>query len=192
MAMIVFGRFFLEAFARKEKAAGVSDQHDLHKREQGILPEFVYWGKLLAGVLAVTALALRFHCLFMIAPPLIVAFVELSRPNQSLRQNPVKVLLLLFLAASAGVIWLHVIITTLHGPLWLFSGLSLFSVFLLYNALQVSFPPAAAISLLPVLVPAANFWIYPLHVLMGSTLFIFMGIFYFREVKPEDSIVTEN
>jgi hypothetical protein len=123
----------------------------------------------------------------MIAPPLIVGFVEISRPNHSSRETPGKILLLLVLAAFSGVIWLHLVENIIHGPLWMFSGLSLLSVFLLYHCLRVSFPPAAAIALLPVLVPTANLWEYPLDVFLGSTLFMLMGIVCFRG-KPQDQL----
>ncbi|MGE4542581.1 MAG: hypothetical protein AB7D06_00600 [Pedobacter sp.] len=192
MAMIVFGRFFLGKFSQKENSADSLVKDDCHKISQAFLPEFFYWGKLLAGVLTVTALALRFQCLFMIAPPLIVAFVELSRAEQTLRQSPFKILFLLALAACSGSLWLYLVSTIFQGPLWAFSGLALLSVFVLYKVLQVSFPPAAAISLLPVLVPASNFWEYPLHILLGSSLFILIGKFYFMEVEPKPTLIVEN
>jgi hypothetical protein len=106
-----------------------------------------------------------------------------------LRQKPLLVLLLIALSATLGVLWLHLVTTVLHGPLWLFSGLSLASVFLLFNGLQISFPPAAALALLPVLVPANKLFMYPLHVLIGCALFVFMGIFFFKGAKESQSIV---
>ncbi len=180
--IIAFGRFSLEALDHKEPLTNPSTDN-VRQREAGntILAEFTYWGKIVAGVLLVTALALQSSYLFLIAPPLMVGFVEISRPNRTLRNAPVKILLLLFLSATVGVAWLYLISTVLHGSLWLFSGLTLVSVFLLYEALRVSFPPAAAIALLPVLVPTAYLWSYPLHVLAGSTLFILMGMYWFRE-----------
>lgn len=176
--IIALGRLSLEALDHKESSAS---SHRQRRAGNTMLAEFTYWGKIVAGVLLVTALALQSTYLFLIAPPLMVGFVEISRPNSILRNAPVKILLLLFLSATAGVAWLYLVGTVLHGSLWLFSGVTLVSVFLLYEALQVSFPPAAAIALLPVLVPATYQWSYPLHVLVGSTLFILMGIYWFRE-----------
>lgn len=180
MAIICLGRFSLEALALKEASEEPPDRLDHQDAGDSVIHEITYWGKLLAGALIITTVALRYHYLFMIAPPLIVAFVEWSRPDQSLRKKPVRTLLLLFLAAFSGVLWLHLVGSVFHGPLWIFSGLSLLSVFGLYRMLKVSFPPAAALALLPVLVPAADFWLYPLHVFMGGTLFFLMGICFFR------------
>ncbi len=187
MTLIVLGRYYLDRLRQPGPPRLSPGPRTFLGPEARVFSEFTYWTKILAGVLAVTAVALHFHCLFMIAPPLIVAFVELSRPEQSLRQTPGKTILLIVLAAGLGAFWLHVIGTIFHGPLWIFAGLCLFSVFLLYKTLHISFPPAAAIALLPVLVPPSSLWIYPVHVFMGSTLFIFMGIFFFRDAKQKET-----
>ncbi len=181
-AVIALGRLSLESFDHKENSANFLPGHDGVSGEKSkVLSELMFWGKILAGVLLVSALALQSRQLFMIAPPLLVGFVEMSRPNRTVRRNPGKILLLLVLSAFLGMSWFYLVSTILHGSLWISSGLSLVSVFLLFKVLKVSFPPAAAIALLPVLVPAASLWMYPLHILLGSTLFIFMGIFCFKE-----------
>jgi hypothetical protein len=188
MAVIVVGKQFLDTVSSGKKVAERVPVDDRSAAGQRLLPECVYWGKLLAGVLAVTALALRFQCLFMIAPPLIVAFVEISRPDQRLRQTPFKAVLLLVLAACVGILWLHLVGAVFRGPLWLFSGLALATVFLLFGVLRVSFPPAAALSLLPALMPAGSLWMYPLHVLLGSTLFTLLGTWHFRDAMVESPV----
>ncbi len=193
MGIIVLGKFLLEKFRGKQDSAeSFAGLVELSEKRNEFVPELIYWSKILAGVLIITAVALRSSFLFMIAPPLIVAFVELSRPDQPLRRAPAKAILLLFLAASTGVLWFYLITEILHGPLWLFSGLALSTVFVMFHVLQASFPPVAAIALLPVLVPDIHFWKYPLHVLVGSLIFVFMGIFFFREVAPEPVLVEED
>ncbi|NCD26154.1 MAG: HPP family protein [Deltaproteobacteria bacterium] len=173
MAVIVLGKLAGEHFVpdRIWNAAAATDTDP----ENGL----GYWSKIFCGVLAITALALGSGHLFMIAPPLIVAFIELSRPHHPLRRAPMKTVALLFAAAITGVLWFYVIVTALDGPLWLFGGLALGTVFVLYRAFGTSFPPVAAIALLPVLVPACALWSYPLHVLAGAMLFVSMGVFIF-------------
>jgi hypothetical protein len=181
-AFIALGRLSLETLNHKENSAHFLPKQDkVPEKKSAALSELMYWGKILAGVMLVSALALHSNYVFMIAPPLVVGFVELSRPNRSMRRTPVKILLLLVLSALSGVVWLYLCNTIIHGSLWISSALSLVSVFLLYKALKVSFPPAAAIALLPILVPAASLWMYPLQVLLGSTFFVLMGIFCFRD-----------
>ena len=64
--------------------------------------ELARWGKLLAGVLFVSSLAASSDHLFMVAPPLVVAFVELSNPGRKLRGKSGQILVLLYNTAAAS------------------------------------------------------------------------------------------
>ncbi len=142
-----------------------------------------HWGKLLAVVMFVCVLALKSHWIFIIAPPLIVSFVELSKTEGRSKGRLFRLFILLSLAALSGVVWLYLIHEVAHWPLWVPAGLSVLSVFLFYELLQVHFPPAAAIALLPVIIPAGKIWSYPLDVSVGSALFISMIALLFAEKK---------
>jgi len=133
--------------------------------------ESVHWIKLLAGVSLVTAGAVGFDLLFMVAPPLIVAFVEASEPGGTVRKKAGRALLLLVLAAFSGVFWFHLIHYSLHLPIWVSACMSTATVFLLYHALRMPFPPAVAIALLPTILPEHDIRAYPWQVLAGSAAF---------------------
>ncbi len=158
--------------------------------------ELKHWGKILAGILAVSVAAVEFHVLYMLAPPLIVAFVELSKPDGILRRKSAKILLLLVLAAFSGVCWLYLFESVLHRPIWISACISTISVFLVYRAMRLPFPPAVAIALLPTIIPAGYLWSYPLHVLFGSAAFVLISILWFgknrlAEGNSEETAVTE-
>ena len=142
------------------------------KSNDGNLSELVHWGKLLAGVMAVVTVAVVSGHLFMVAPPLIVAFVEMSKPGGVLRDNWVKILGLLAFAAFGGVFWFALIHIALRLPLWITACLSTASVFLAYRVPQLPFPPVVAIALLPAILPRESLWSYPWQVLCGSVAFI--------------------
>lgn len=129
----------------------------------------VHWIKLLAGISLVTAVATGFDLLYAVAPPLIVAFVEVSKPGGAVRKKAWKALILLVLAAFSGVLWLRLIHYSLHLPIWFSAGISTATVFLFYHALRTPFPPAAAIALLPTILPEQGIHTYPWQVLAGST-----------------------
>jgi len=139
------------------------------------LQELAHWAKLLAGVILVTGFAVGLDFLFMVAPPLIVAFVELSKPGGALRDKGGKALILLGSAAFTGVFWLQLVHGLLHWPVWLSACAAAVTVFLLYHALRMPFPPAVAIALLPTIIPEANLSSYPWHVLAGSTAFVMLS-----------------
>jgi hypothetical protein len=138
----------------------------------GELSEAAHWLKLLAGVVVVSGVAVGSGNLFMVAPPLIVAFVECSSPGGQLRDKSVRILGLLFFAAVSGVLWFALLHTFLHWPLWVAAGVSTLTVLLAYHILQLPFPPAVAIALLPMILPQASLWTYPWQVFFGSAAFI--------------------
>jgi hypothetical protein len=139
------------------------------------LSESTHWGKLLAGVSLVTAVAVGFDLLFMVAPPLIVAFVEMSKPGGPVREKMGKAMIVIVLAAFSGVFWLLLIHNFLLWPVWVSSCVSAITVFLLYHALRMPFPPAVAIALLPTILPEAALLSYPWHVLAGTTAFCLLS-----------------
>lgn len=134
-----------------------------------------WWGKLLAGVMLVSAVATVSGHLFIVAPPLMVAFVELSKPGGTLRDRWARVLGLLAFAAFSGVFWVALTQTVLQWPLWTGALPATLTVFLAYHALRLPFPPAVAIALLPTIVPRESLWSYPWQVLAGSAAFILVS-----------------
>ncbi len=141
--------------------------------------ELIHWGKLLAGVTLITFVAIGFGFTFMLAPPLIVAFVELSKPGGVLRDKAGKAFVILGLAAVSGVSWLYLIHTVLGLPVWVSTCLSAPTVFLLYHAMRFPFPPAVAIALLPTILPEEVLMVYPLQVIAGSAGFIALTKVFF-------------
>lgn len=159
-----------------DPAAGTFDRG---KEKAWSLRERLHWGKLLAGVTLVTAVAVGFDFTFMVAPPLIVAFIELSKPGGVLRDKAGRAFTLLGLAAFSGVSWLYLMHTVFHLPIWISACLSTPTVFLLYHALRLPFPPAVAIALLPAILPEDALLMYPVQVLAGSAGFVVLSKAFF-------------
>lgn len=152
------------------------DSKVVNKQKLNELPNnLAYWLKLLIGVILVSGIALLFHMTYMIAPPLIVAFAEFSKPNSPLIKKAWLTLVLLVIAAVSGVLFLYFIYYLFNWPLWLSTGLSLSLIFLLFYYLRFPFPPAAAIALLPTILPPQSLWLYPWEVLIGGTLFLLIS-----------------
>ncbi len=144
--------------------------------------EMAHYGKLLVFVLLVAVFSVRTDWLFVMAPPLIVAFVELAEPDGALRRKSMpRFLLLLTAAALAGVFWVLVVTRVFSGPLWLAAGLAVATCFLLVRALGIASPPAFALALLPTILPSKALYLYPAHVLVGGLLFIGCCLLWFRQ-----------
>lgn len=177
---IAFGRTMMNRRGSEEsEGALVKKPHRINPGGSVTPGEFKHWGKLLAGILAVSVIAVEFNLLFMIAPPLIVAFVELSKPNGTLRQKSLNIFVLLAFAAFSGVFWLVLLTKVLEWPVWLFACVATTTVFLMYRFMRLPFPPAVAIALLPTIIPAANLWSYPWQVLFGTSAFLLISMVWF-------------
>ena len=141
---------------------------------------FIFWVKLLIGIMLVSALALGFDAIYMITPPLFVLFVEMSRTNSPLPAKAGLVFILVVTAAFSGVFWLYLIYNILHWPVWIAAGLATAWVFLLFHCIRLPFPPAAAITLVPMIIPMESIGMYPWHVLLGSASFIIISLLLFQ------------
>lgn len=129
-------------------------------------------GKLALCVLLVASVAVRSTWVFIIAPPLLVAFVELTQPECSWRGRGGRLLLLLAASAMAGTLWVAAAVRWLPEALWLAAGLAVVTVFGLTRLLRLASPPAFALALLPTILPQSMLPTYPLQVLIGSLLFL--------------------
>lgn len=164
--------------------------------DRSLLSESIHGGKLLAGVILITAAAVGFDLLFMVAPPLIVAFVEISKPGGAVRAKMVRALIIIALAAFTGVFWFLLIHKTLFLPIWVSSCAATITIFLLYHALRMPFPPAIAIALLPTILPEAALLTYPWQVFGGTTAFCLLSRTCFGNKglssgKAKDATATE-
>ena len=176
-ATVSLGYRFLNSHAPVGKPApgpGDESAENLWSSEESS-EEFTHWGKLLAAVMLVSTVASVSGQIFMVAPPLIVAVVELSKPGGRLRDRWVAILGLLVFAAFSGVFWYGLLHTTLGLPLWLSAGVATLTVFFAYHRLRLPFPPAVAIALLPTIVPVESLWLYPWQVTAGGAAFIAIG-----------------
>lgn len=145
--------------------------------------EFLFWGRLLLIVMGMTFLALSFKIPFLVAPPLIVTLVEFSLPNSSLRKHPAKVFLLLGLAAWMGMLSHSFLFLHLGWPLWITAAITTTALFLCYELLGMLFPPAAAIALLPTLLPSGQLPHYPWQVMAGTVFFLLTSYLFFRSQR---------
>lgn len=141
----------------------------------------IRYGKMLFLVMLFAMLSVELDSIFIIAPPLIVAFVELVDPDGLMRQKSMPRLLILFvLAALIGTALVMLVTKMLYGPMWLAAGLTVASVFLLTKILNIATPPAFALSLLPTILATDSLTTYPLYIFIGSVLFIGLSLLCFK------------
>lgn len=190
--IIACGKKLIDSFY-KEKNTSDSFVESLNEKEKVSFTqkELIHWGKLLTSILLVSAVALYFHWNYIIAPPLIVTFVELAKSKGKPHSKIRLVFILLVLAAFSGVLWLYLIYYFLHWPIWISAGLSVVCILLIFHFLRFPLPPASAITLLPMVIPVNNLWMYPWQVLVGSAIFLLINLSWFNKLPVPKSLFSE-
>jgi hypothetical protein len=137
--------------------------------------KIIHWIYVYSGVSVIVCISFFTTWLYILVPPLIVTFYEFMRNQSFLRSRFTALIILISVSALSGVILLKLLHDYLHFPVWFVAGLIVIWVSILFMLLKISFAPAAAISLLPTVVPVSELWIYPLQVTLGVVLFLCIG-----------------
>ncbi|MBR2736970.1 MAG: hypothetical protein IKD86_06645 [Firmicutes bacterium] len=106
---------------------------------------------------------------FMAAPPMIVAFVAFSTPGNLKGNRPVRMVLLFTGAALTGYLCRSLADGTVL-PATVCVMIAAAAVWTLLRLLKRFFPPAAAIGILPFILPEEGLWKYPLEIMVGIIL----------------------
>lgn len=118
-------------------------------------------------VLIICILPAHFHEIFFIAPPLIVAFFELSGKGSKLMKRKHTAIALMAAAAFTGVTARFFISEKLGLTMTLGAVLSSAVIFALCRKAKLYFPPCCAISTLPFIIPQTAMIKFPFEVIAG-------------------------
>ena len=137
----------------------------------------------LALVAPLAFIVLRMDARFVIAPPLLVAFTEFSRRDSGARKRPVTVVAAITLCACAGALCRFVIHLKLGLSLTLAAVIAAVLMIAVLTALKAYVPPAGALCILPMLIPAGRVISYPLQIFIGAALAMGLSLWVFRSKR---------
>ncbi len=110
--------------------------------------------------------------IFFIAPPLIVAFFEMSKPNSKLLERLPQVASLMILASVSGVLSRFLLTEKLGLPLAVSAALSCAVILAAVCRMKLYFPPCGAIATLPFIIPEGGLLRFPFEIAAGTLVFI--------------------
>jgi len=128
---------------------------------------------------------------FCIAPPLLVAFTELTTNRASPpAKRPIATIVLFLLCSFLGSACRYILTIKCGLPLTLAALISMIGVVILMKGiLKLVFPPAAAMCILAMLIPEEIILYYPLEVTAGITFLTVSAVLWrrilFREKKSD-------
>ena len=115
-------------------------------------------------------LCIRFGVKFCVAPPLLVAFTELTNKNSLAAKRIFSVILLVFLCALLGAATRFFLTMKFALPLTVSAFFATVGIIALVKAFRLPFPPAAAMCVLAMLIPESEVVRYPIEVLAGISV----------------------
>ncbi|MGG5461445.1 hypothetical protein [Clostridium sp. B9] len=147
--------------------------------------EAIKMAKIIIIVGLLTLLAIKVEESLLIAPPLIVAFIELTNEHCKFRKKSKRLLVLFIIAAIIGAGFRIGLNEILGLPLWVCTIGTVISIFICFEKFNMYFPPVAAISILPMLLKSNQVLFYPLQVAIGCSIFIAVAMIFFKEKRNE-------
>ncbi len=110
--------------------------------------------------------------IFFIAPPLIVAFFEMSGPGSKLPGRAPQAVFLIVTAAFCGVISRAVFTEYLSLPLTVSALVSCAVILSAVSRMKLYFPPCGAIATLPLIIPEGALLRFPFEVSAGMLILV--------------------
>lgn len=131
----------------------------------------------IACVALISFFCIRFDVRFCVAPPLLVAFTELTNKNSGAAKRPFSVVALVSLCALCGSASRILLSSFPYFPLTAAAFFACVFVQILVKLFRFPFPPAAAMSILAFLIPESAVTFYPVQVLAGISLLTLLALF---------------
>lgn len=123
--------------------------------------------------------AIYFNYKFIIAPPLLVAFTEFSRPRNKVRNKPIKTVLVITGCALVGSLSRYLLTIKLELPLTVSALIATLIMLLILTYTKMYMPPVGAITILSMIIPQSSVITYPLQIFVGSVVIILLsGVFF--------------
>lgn len=131
----------------------------------------------IASVALISFFCIRFDVRFCVAPPLLVAFTELTNKSSRAADRPFSVVSLVSLCAVCGSATRILLSSVPYFSLTAAAFFACVCVQVLVKLFRFPFPPAAAMSILAFLIPESAVTFYPVQVLAGISLLTLLALF---------------
>ena len=146
----------------------------------------IQWIKIIPCITLISYLAFTSGHRYIILPPLIVCFVEFTKIGSGVRKQPYLIVLLIFIAALIGTFSTQILHLQMGLPIYLSSLIAVLCVFTLFEVFERRFAPAAAICLVPNILPLENQWNFPIEVSIGAAALIIIALMLFPNTSSKN------
>lgn len=134
-------------------------------------------------VTVLTFFCVKLNTKFCIAPPLLVAFTELCKPDCPAPKRKPAVILLVALCAVIGAAARFAIVMKCGLPYTLAAIVIGVLIVVLVKTFKLYFPPAGAMAVLALLIPDEAVLTYPIQVCIGISVFVLAAAFWVKRTR---------
>ena len=163
-SLILLAQLLLEKCGLREKNAFTPVQPDKQL--------FALRIKQIAAASIICILPALTREIFFIAPPLIVAFFEISKPHSKLLERSPQAAALIVLASVGGVLSRFLLTEKLGLQLAVSAAVSCAVILAAVCSMKLYFPPCGAIATLPFIIPEGALLRFPFEIAAGTLIFI--------------------
>ncbi|MGN0616553.1 hypothetical protein [Ruminococcus flavefaciens] len=163
-SLILLAQLILEKCSLREKSVFTPVQPDKQLFALRIIQ--------IAAASVICMIPLLTKEIFFIAPPLIVAFFEMSKPNSKLLERSPQAASLMILASVSGVLSRFLLTEKLGLPFAVSAALSCAVILAAVCRMKLYFPPCGAIATLPFIIPEGALLRFPFEIAAGTLVFI--------------------
>lgn len=175
--LILIFRYWLEKTDMTEQTVYQKTETPVKKDYKAVLLR-----TLIAAVIIFAAVSL--DAKFVVAPPLLVAFTEFSKPSCGARKKAVKAVLVTGASAFVGALFRYLLcMHFLTLPLYIAAALTILAVILLMKRTAMFIPPAGAVSILAMLIPESKVVWFPVQITLGAAIAMGAALVFFRNDK---------
>lgn len=172
--LIILGQSLLEKYHYRHK-----DKYMPQKFNQQIALKM--WIKLIVVFSVISAAPLISGYIFLISPPVIVTFTDLSNPLSMNRKRALKIFCIMFFASFIGSLFRLILSIHLNLPLLLAAICASVILFITFNKTKVIYPPACGALLMPMILKSEQVIWYPIEVAIGLILLIPIALHLFKQ-----------
>lgn len=174
-SLILLSRFLLEK-------QGILEETGYKKEKLPQIKEYKSAALRMVIGTVVIFVAVNLDVKFVVAPPLLVAFTEFSKPSCGARKKAVKAVALIGGSALMGAVFRYVFCMWLGiFPLYLAAAATMLTVILLMKKIGMFLPPAGAVSILAMLIPESAVLWFPVQITVGVAVAMGAALLFFRE-----------
>ena len=166
--------YLLEKTGIREKRAFIPQKTDIKNSYTILLKRFAVYSVL-------SFISVQTGFLIALAPPLVVAFTELSNVSCPARKIPLKICLLISLSAFTGEAVRYAICQTMGFSLFAGVFISVIAVIAVLMLAKVYMPPILAITVLAFLPNEVNIPLYTLQITAGFSVLMICALLFFND-----------